>query len=46
MNIGFIRIGNRVAYGPIRARRRNRITIICDGRPLTGLAAPKKKRSK
>ena len=46
MNIGFIRIGTRVACGPIRARRRNLITIICDGRALTGWQLPKGRKSK
>jgi hypothetical protein len=46
MNIGFIRVGNRVASGPIRARRRGRITIICDGRLLTGLPIRHGRKSK
>jgi hypothetical protein len=44
MNRARILSGGRIESGPIRARKRNRVTIICDGRLLTGLPLPKRRK--
>ena len=46
MNRARILVGGRIEAGPVCARRRNLVTIICDGRLLTGLLLTHRRRAK
>ena len=46
MNRARILVGGRIEEGPVRIRRRGLITIIRDGRLLTGWPAPKGRKAK
>lgn len=41
MNIAHILVGGRIQSGPALSRRRGLVTIIRDGRLMTGRPAPK-----